>query len=769
MAKFFIDASHATEKGAMVKQDGTALALAGTARILYDDTAQKRTLMVAIDRMIEKASETFTQGAAAVPAPVQVIAGSSFAQWVKAQFATNTVDRSTAGDYSRISGAGQGGQKYVANMNAGTGEITQTVTLATRGADDHDDSCRVQLWSGRWFESWNEHSIAGKSGFNYHISDAPHSMVFSAVRNIPGVKSGTDGITNSTYSQVQTVNALKRVNEEYRAGGSGLGAWMLRYCDNIGAAIADHAWSEERILHDFAYMETADISDTVTRAVCYNHPTNAGSHSIYEFEWNKVTGVISASGAPVVIGGVTQNVYSYGAGQVSIPSSSMRLAVDVPTNTSRLYSFDGTNICYQTMTYSSAGGGTWGDGTYFLGVRGGDTGPYVTASLGGTGRPVMGGARGYYASFALLGPTLAARSVNKGASIGVGSYAIELMDLVGGVWTPRAEPLVVSANILMRLNVFEGDLYYMEATVYTDYDDFQASTKRIRLPGIVWTKAPSVPASADPTATAVALSGSPSAGTEGQPYSWTPTRTGGVGPFTYALTAGSLSGSGLSLNTSTGEVSGATPVLGNYTGLGITVTDTANGNTFALNSLSIAIAANTGFVPAPAATLTKLTDLGGNLYRANSDAASQGGILFTNLKTVPGAATWAVRQGFNHADASGSIGLGSSASATALLATWERTVQSTAAGLLQIIATAGGTATSTGFTFPDRRPGNIIELYGSADNIVRLRVSTDGGSNWTELGAIGAAIATPLYVRFSASFSTIGRVIDTPMVKGLTA
>lgn len=63
MAKFYIDAGHSTEKDAMVKQDGTALALTGSARILYDDTAQKRTLMVAIDRMIEKANETFTQGA----------------------------------------------------------------------------------------------------------------------------------------------------------------------------------------------------------------------------------------------------------------------------------------------------------------------------------------------------------------------------------------------------------------------------------------------------------------------------------------------------------------------------------------------------------------------------------------------------------------------------------------------------------------------------------------------------------------------------------
>lgn len=71
MTKFFIDASHSTEKGAMVKQDGSALALTGSVRVLYDDIAQKRTLMVAIDRMISKANETFTQGASAATVPGQ--------------------------------------------------------------------------------------------------------------------------------------------------------------------------------------------------------------------------------------------------------------------------------------------------------------------------------------------------------------------------------------------------------------------------------------------------------------------------------------------------------------------------------------------------------------------------------------------------------------------------------------------------------------------------------------------------------------------------
>ncbi len=67
MAKSFIDASVSTEKDAMVKQDGTALALAGAARVLYDDTLSKRQLSVLINRVADKIQETYAQGSAAPP------------------------------------------------------------------------------------------------------------------------------------------------------------------------------------------------------------------------------------------------------------------------------------------------------------------------------------------------------------------------------------------------------------------------------------------------------------------------------------------------------------------------------------------------------------------------------------------------------------------------------------------------------------------------------------------------------------------------------
>lgn len=58
MAKYFIDASVATEKEAMVKQDGTALTLTGGVRVLYDDTLSSGQLAVLLRRMANKINET---------------------------------------------------------------------------------------------------------------------------------------------------------------------------------------------------------------------------------------------------------------------------------------------------------------------------------------------------------------------------------------------------------------------------------------------------------------------------------------------------------------------------------------------------------------------------------------------------------------------------------------------------------------------------------------------------------------------------------------
>ncbi|MGY3909028.1 Ig domain-containing protein, partial [Aeromonas bestiarum] len=60
-------------------------------------------------------------------------------------------------------------------------------------------------------------------------------------------------------------------------------------------------------------------------------------------------------------------------------------------------------------------------------------------------------------------------------------------------------------------------------------------------------------------------------GTVGTSYSATLTASGGTAPYTYAITAGSLP-AGLSLNTSTGAISG-TPSASGTSNLTVTATD----------------------------------------------------------------------------------------------------------------------------------------------------------------------------------------------------
>lgn len=57
MAKKFIDVAIKTEKEAMTVQDGTALTLTNIVRVLYDDTATKADLLVALRRVEERINE----------------------------------------------------------------------------------------------------------------------------------------------------------------------------------------------------------------------------------------------------------------------------------------------------------------------------------------------------------------------------------------------------------------------------------------------------------------------------------------------------------------------------------------------------------------------------------------------------------------------------------------------------------------------------------------------------------------------------------------
>lgn len=61
MAKQYIDAAITTAKESMTVTDGTALTLTNGVRLLWEDTLDKATLIVLIDRIKERIRETELQ------------------------------------------------------------------------------------------------------------------------------------------------------------------------------------------------------------------------------------------------------------------------------------------------------------------------------------------------------------------------------------------------------------------------------------------------------------------------------------------------------------------------------------------------------------------------------------------------------------------------------------------------------------------------------------------------------------------------------------
>jgi len=57
MAKRFLDAAVEDERGAIADQDGTALTLTNTVRVLYDNTKTKTEIIVTLDRIKERIIE----------------------------------------------------------------------------------------------------------------------------------------------------------------------------------------------------------------------------------------------------------------------------------------------------------------------------------------------------------------------------------------------------------------------------------------------------------------------------------------------------------------------------------------------------------------------------------------------------------------------------------------------------------------------------------------------------------------------------------------
>jgi hypothetical protein len=104
---------------------------------------------------------------------------------------------------------------------------------------------------------------------------------------------------------------------------------------------------------------------------------------------------------------------------------------------------------------------------------------------------------------------------------------------------------------------------------------------------------------------ALSISGTPpTTGQVGTAYSFTPTAAGGTGTKTFSLASGTLP-AGLSINSSTGAVTGTPTTVGTATGLVIRVTDSTSA-TADLAAFSIAVSAATLTIsgtPATSATV----------------------------------------------------------------------------------------------------------------------------------------------------------------------
>nr|WP_298096091.1 putative Ig domain-containing protein [uncultured Shinella sp.] len=112
-------------------------------------------------------------------------------------------------------------------------------------------------------------------------------------------------------------------------------------------------------------------------------------------------------------------------------------------------------------------------------------------------------------------------------------------------------------------------------------------------------------------------SGAITGGTGGLAYSTTISATGGVGTITFAVTAGALP-PGLTLNTATGEISGAATAMGTFN-VGITATAATSGS--AVNTYSITIVGPPlNLAPATGTALT--SGLVGSAYSDTSVSAS---------------------------------------------------------------------------------------------------------------------------------------------------
>ncbi|MCK9817524.1 putative Ig domain-containing protein [Pseudomonas sp. MAFF 302046] len=262
----------------------------------------------------------------------------------------------------------------------------------------------------------------------------------------------------------------------------------------------------------------------------------------------------------------------------------------------------------------SASGGT---APYTFAITGGTLPVGVSLSLGGvlSGTPTSGGtynftvtgtdannttgSRAYSVTVSSNPPVAGAVSTTVAANSSANPITLNLS---GGAATSVA---VSSAPSHGSATASGTSIIYTPTAGYSGADSFTYTATNA--------SGTSSPATVSLTVSAPTLSVAPAtlgAGTSGSAYSATLSATGGSAPYSYAITSGSLP-AGLSLNTSTGVISG-TPTIDGTSNLTVTVTD-ANGATgsqpysITIAAVPITVPASSQIIVAGQATTVDLT------------------------------------------------------------------------------------------------------------------------------------------------------------------
>jgi hypothetical protein len=318
--------------------------------------------------------------------------------------------------------------------------------------DDHNVPAIIQTNSGKMLAVYNRHSL---------VTAVYNRLSASSDATDWGTERTTTASATATYMHLHRLVGVDRIWILYRVGNSSVGDWVIRYSDDEGAT-----FSTERLLAPNTYMTSVPDPDGVNiRCFAYDHPVNGTDHDIYYFRVDLSTGDVTNS-----VGTVLGNVVTDTG--LPVTKGEQHKAVDVsdPVNT-RMYELAKIGppaVVGSEFTEELSG-------TYYRYTYATSTTPFTRSAITTSGPAFV--ADTYYYGSACFDETtqdIVYVSRNLGATLGVGAWELVKMQLISGAWE-RAEVIRTSRNIIARLQVKYGRLWWSEVSRYPAYTDFTAS------------------------------------------------------------------------------------------------------------------------------------------------------------------------------------------------------------------------------------------------------------------------------------------------------